>query len=58
MGSVGFFILYFAAGIFGNVLGGNFSLVGVPSVGASGAIFGALAVRRDAICGYSIVHSL
>ncbi|KAI9512815.1 hypothetical protein F5148DRAFT_647256 [Russula earlei] len=44
MGSGGFFILYFAAGIFGNVLGGNFSLVGVPSVGASGAIFGALAV--------------
>lgn len=28
-----------------NVLGGNFSLVGVPSVGASGAIFGTLAVR-------------
>ena len=60
MGSGGFFILYFAAGIFGyvdiscppyrhlprfsNVLGGNFSLVGVPSVGASGAIFGAIAV--------------
>lgn len=61
MGSGGFFLLYFAAGIFGcvkttrpscmcspffrNVLGGNFSLVGVPSVGASGAIFGTLAVR-------------
>ncbi|KAI0274728.1 hypothetical protein BC834DRAFT_814572, partial [Gloeopeniophorella convolvens] len=44
MGSGGFFILYFAAGIFGNVLGGNFSLVGVPSVGASGAIFGTIAV--------------
>lgn len=28
-----------------NVLGGNFSLVGVPSVGASGAIFGTVAVR-------------
>lgn len=27
-----------------NVLGGNFSLVGVPSVGASGAIFGTVAV--------------
>lgn len=27
-----------------NVLGGNFSLVGIPSVGASGAIFGAIAV--------------
>ena len=27
-----------------NVLGGNFSLVGAPSVGASGAIFGTIAV--------------
>ncbi|KLO14498.1 rhomboid-domain-containing protein [Schizopora paradoxa] len=44
MGSGGFFIVYFAAGIFGNVLGGNFALVGVPSVGASGAIFGTVAV--------------
>jgi len=44
MGSGGFFILYFAAGIFGNVLGGNFSLVGIPSIGASGAIFGTIAV--------------
>jgi membrane associated rhomboid family serine protease len=44
MGSGGFFVLYFAAGIFGNVLGGNFALVGVPSVGASGAIFGTIAV--------------
>jgi len=44
MGSGGFFLTYFAAGIFGNVLGGNFALVGVPSVGASGAIFGTLAV--------------
>jgi len=44
MGSVGFIITYFAAGIFGNVLGGNFALVGIPSVGASGAIFGTAAV--------------
>ncbi|KAF9229202.1 rhomboid-domain-containing protein [Gyrodon lividus] len=44
MGSAGFFITYFAAGIFGNILGGNFSLVGAPSVGASGAIFGTVAV--------------
>jgi hypothetical protein len=40
MGSAGFFILYFAAGIFGNVLGANFALLGSPSTGASGAIFG------------------
>ncbi|KAH8835734.1 rhomboid-domain-containing protein [Flagelloscypha sp. PMI_526] len=45
MGSGGFLITYFAGGIFGNVLGGNFSLVGIPSVGASGAIFGTLAVK-------------
>jgi membrane associated rhomboid family serine protease len=44
MGSISFFILYMAAGIFGNVLGGNFALVGIPSVGASGAIFGTVAV--------------
>ncbi|EKM61250.1 uncharacterized protein PHACADRAFT_134676 [Phanerochaete carnosa HHB-10118-sp] len=44
MGSAGFLILYFAAGIFGNVLGGNFALVAAPSVGASGAIFGTVAV--------------
>lgn len=29
-----------------NVLGGNFALVGVPSVGASGAIFGTTAVSH------------
>lgn len=44
MGSTGFIIMYMAAGIFGNVLGGNFALVGAPSVGASGAIFGTIAV--------------
>lgn len=44
MGSGGFLITYFSAGIFGNVLGGNFALVGAPSVGASGAIFGTVAV--------------
>ncbi|CDO73487.1 hypothetical protein BN946_scf185013.g122 [Trametes cinnabarina] len=44
MGTISFLVLYAAAGIFGNVLGGNFSLVGVPSVGASGAIFGTVAV--------------
>ncbi|KAJ3790905.1 rhomboid family-domain-containing protein [Lentinula aff. detonsa] len=44
MGSGGFFLVYFAAGIFGNVLGANFSLVGSPSTGASGAIFGTTAI--------------
>jgi len=44
MGSIGFTVMYFAAGIFGNILGGNFALVGLPSVGASGAIFGSIAI--------------
>lgn len=44
MGSGAFLLLYMAAGIFGNVFGGNFSLVGAPSVGASGAIFGTVGV--------------
>jgi membrane associated rhomboid family serine protease len=47
MGSGGFILTYVAAGIFGNVLGGNFALVGAPSVGASGAIFGTLAVSSS-----------
>jgi len=57
MGSIGFIILYFAAGTFGNVLGGNFSLVGVPSVGASGAIFGTVAVMWvDLIAHWQFEH--
>jgi membrane associated rhomboid family serine protease len=44
MGTPKFLALYFAAGIFGFILGGNFSLTGIPSVGASGAIFGVNAV--------------
>ncbi|KAF7965894.1 hypothetical protein HWV62_40995 [Athelia sp. TMB] len=44
MGSGGFLLTYFAAGVFGNVLGANFALVGAPSLGASGAIFGTVAV--------------
>ena len=78
MGSAGFLLLYFAAGIFGTPpshqtidgmasyasqailyvplahsvavpsdiwqLGGNFALIGAPSIGASGAILGTIAV--------------
>jgi membrane associated rhomboid family serine protease len=40
MGTPRFLVLYLSAGIFGFVLGANFALVGQPSVGASGAIFG------------------
>ncbi|CAG7846096.1 Uncharacterized rhomboid protein AN10929 [Serendipita indica DSM 11827] len=57
MGSIGFFILYFACGVFGNILGGNFALVGQPSVGASGAIVGTLAVLWvDLIAHWSIEY--
>jgi len=45
LGSIAFFILYFAAGIFGNVLGANFALLGMASTGASGAIFGTVGVE-------------
>lgn len=38
LGTVPFLIVYFAGGLFGNILGGNFSRVGIPSVGASGAL--------------------
>jgi membrane associated rhomboid family serine protease len=62
MGSLGFLILYMAAGVFGyaisipssialthysNILGANFSVIISPSVGASGAIFGTAAVGTD-----------
>lgn len=40
MGSLRFTLLYIPAGVFGFILGANFALVGQPSVGASGAIFG------------------
>lgn len=46
MGSAGFLITYVASGIFGNVLGGNFARPGIPSTGASGAIFGIMAVSN------------
>lgn len=39
MGTIPFLIVYFAGGIYGFVLGGNFSRSGIPSVGASGALF-------------------
>ncbi|WVR09136.1 hypothetical protein IAU60_006198 [Kwoniella sp. DSM 27419] len=39
MGTIPFLVVYFAGGIYGFVLGGNFSRIGIPSVGASGALF-------------------
>ncbi|WVQ81172.1 hypothetical protein IAT38_003294 [Cryptococcus sp. DSM 104549] len=39
MGTIPFLIVYMVGGIYGFVLGGNFSRTGVPSAGASGALF-------------------
>ncbi|GAA5884983.1 hypothetical protein JCM6882_007180 [Rhodosporidiobolus microsporus] len=57
MGTPRFLVLYLAAGIFGNVLGANFALVGQPSVGASGAIFGTnAALLVDLLAHWKIEH--
>jgi membrane associated rhomboid family serine protease len=44
IGSVRFAILYFAAGIFGFILGANFAATGIASTGCSGSLFGILAI--------------
>jgi len=44
IGSLRFFLVYFSSGIFGFVLGGNFAATGISSTGASGALFGILAL--------------
>ncbi|KAI1114542.1 rhomboid-domain-containing protein [Nemania sp. NC0429] len=45
IGSIRFFIVYVSAGIFGFVLGGNFAPPGISSTGASGALFGVIAIN-------------
>lgn len=40
-------MVYFAGGVYGFILGGNFSRPGIPSVGASGALF---AIVCQALC--------
>ncbi|ANB15386.1 hypothetical protein AWJ20_3013 [Sugiyamaella lignohabitans] len=44
IGIVRFFIVYFASGIAGFVLGGNFTPDGIASTGASGSLFGVIAI--------------
>ncbi|KFG78271.1 DHHC zinc finger membrane protein [Metarhizium anisopliae] len=44
IGSVRFFLVYLSAGIFGFVMGGNFAAPGVASTGASGSLFGVIAL--------------
>lgn len=44
IGSIRFFLVYMSAGIFGFVLGGNYAGAGSPSTGASGSLFGIIAL--------------
>ncbi|KAK9779034.1 putative Rhomboid-like protein [Seiridium cardinale] len=44
IGSIRFFLVYMSSGIFGFVMGGNFAAVGISSTGASGALFGIIAL--------------
>lgn len=45
IGSIRFFLVYMSAGIFGFVMGGNFAAPAIASTGASGSIFGILALN-------------
>ncbi|KAI1430979.1 rhomboid-domain-containing protein [Xylaria sp. CBS 124048] len=45
IGSIRFFLVYLSAGIFGFVLGGNFAASGISSTGASGSLFGIIAIN-------------
>lgn len=44
IGSIRFLIIYLSSGIFGFILGGNFAPQGVASTGASGSLFGVIAL--------------
>lgn len=44
VGSLAFFLVYMASGIFGFVVGGTFGASGTSSTGASGALFGVMAL--------------
>lgn len=44
IGSIRFALVYFASGIWGFVLGGNFAATGIASCGCSGSLFGILAI--------------
>ncbi|KAF2822026.1 rhomboid-domain-containing protein [Ophiobolus disseminans] len=44
IGPLRFTLVYFSAGIFGFILGGNYAAEGLSSVGASGSLFGILAL--------------
>ncbi|OTB02281.1 hypothetical protein M426DRAFT_322857 [Hypoxylon sp. CI-4A] len=44
IGSIRFFLVYLSAGIFGFVMGGNYAASGISSTGASGSLFGVIAL--------------
>ncbi|KAG5999662.1 hypothetical protein E4U43_001936 [Claviceps pusilla] len=44
IGSIRFFIVYISAGIFGFVMGSNYAAPGIASTGASGSLFGVIAL--------------
>jgi len=44
IGSIRFFLVYISAGIFGFVMGGNYAATGISSTGASGSLFGIIAL--------------
>ncbi|KAI1465042.1 rhomboid-domain-containing protein [Daldinia caldariorum] len=44
IGSTRFFLVYMSAGIFGFVMGGNYAAPGISSTGASGSLFGIIAL--------------
>ncbi|KAI1504231.1 hypothetical protein F5X99DRAFT_372920 [Biscogniauxia marginata] len=44
IGSIRFFLVYLSAGIFGFVMGGNYAGPGISSTGASGSLFGIIAI--------------
>ena len=44
IGSIRFFLVYMCSGIFGFVMGGNFAATGIASTGASGSLFGIIAL--------------
>ena len=48
IGTIPFLLVYFAGGIYGFILGGNFARVGIPSVGASGALFATVGEVHEA----------
>ncbi|TAQ88764.1 hypothetical protein B7494_g2930 [Chlorociboria aeruginascens] len=45
IGPIRFFLVYIASGIFGFVLGGNYAASGIASTGASGSLFGIIALN-------------